>query len=194
MDWDLATKIAGSVAAAFAIPTFFWTNLRKDVKRTAIIDLATKRVALWNQILTTVNLATDDNSPERKAEQTKAYKAIRQIQEDAITQLQVVSRGKKVSRAATWKAFKFERGKIKTWPLVILWWNYVIATVALLFLAISAFVRIEYAIFSERQIDNLHWLIAVTIVLGLFVLAKFFIYQAESLKHDDPLMPVIDTI
>ena len=193
MDWNLAIKIAGSVAAVSTIPVFFWTNLRKDVRRTAIIDLATKRIAFWNQLLTTINLATTENSPDRKAEQDKACKAIAKIQEDANVQLQALARSGKIGRATGWKSFRFERNKLKTWIDLILWWYYVTLSGAMFCVTMLILARVEYDIF-KHNLNGKPLLVDLLIMLVFIALTRFFLYGAESRKYPSVTPPIIDSI
>jgi hypothetical protein len=119
MDWDWVTKYAVptmvGLAALTVVPVFFWTNFREAARRPAIIDIATKRITFWNQFLTTVNLATSKDSPERKSQQDKAYQAILRIHSDALFQTESLVRVKKINRPMTWRAFKPERHRLKKW-------------------------------------------------------------------------------
>jgi hypothetical protein len=60
----------------------FW-NFRKPAKRLEIIDLATKRVAFWDQFLKVELAATSPDSDELKQSKDMAHKAIQEIRSDA---------------------------------------------------------------------------------------------------------------
>jgi hypothetical protein len=143
MNWDLVTKyavpIVGPLAALTAIPIFFWTNFREHARRLAIIDLATKRIAFWNQFLMTANLATAENSPERKAEQDKAYQAILRIHSEALLQTDALVRKKKIGRSVGWRAFKPEIKRLKKWYYVLFWWWWAIMSALMLLVALLLF-------------------------------------------------------
>ena len=199
MDWDsLATKyvvpMLGSVGTITVAVGFFWTNLRQHARRLEIIDLATKRTTFWNQFITAVNLATAADSPERKSEQDKTYKAVLRIHSDALLQTQALVRNKKIGRGTDWRAFKYERTKLNKWYLVVLWWYLVLLSGATLLMALALFVQAQRQVLAGRTANNPHWLLSAGTSIVFIVMGRYFLVLAQGLKHDAPEPPIIDVI
>jgi hypothetical protein len=199
MDWDLVAKYAvpttGALAAVTVVPVFFWTNFRKAARRLAIIDVATKRIAFWNQFLSTVNLATSEGSRERKSQQIKAYDAISRIHSDALLQTEALVRTEKINSAITWHAFRPEHYRFKNWYNVLFWWWFAIMAALMLATGLLVFARLEYRVFdTNHPLGQSSLLLACGCILLFFALARVFLFKAESLKHDNPTPLIIDVI
>jgi hypothetical protein len=62
----VTAAIAGSLAAAVGLATFWWNNLRLIVRQQAVIDLATKQAAFWKQTLELELLANESNEQAKQ--------------------------------------------------------------------------------------------------------------------------------
>jgi hypothetical protein len=188
-----------AISAATLFVTFFltfvWVNFREHPRRLQIIDLATKRIAFWNQFLSTVYLATNEFSSDREAEQDKARQAILRIHAEAAQQMEALVRSRKISRAVTWRAFKPEPKKLKKWLHVLFWWYYAILSGFMLLIACFVLGLLEYRILTRHPAPiTLSFFLMLAITLFFIIIARFFLFHAEELKHDTPPPPIIDAI
>jgi hypothetical protein len=71
-------QVLGALSAIAVIANFYWSNVRLPAKRVSIVDLATKRIAFWDQALKLELSATTDSQEQENAK-SRAYAAVQRI-------------------------------------------------------------------------------------------------------------------
>jgi hypothetical protein len=105
-DWisKVFTPAAALIAAAVGLSTFWWSYVRPHVRRIQIVDLATKRIAFWDQSLKLELEVITSNPTEQQAARDRTLEAIRRIRREADDEMQKIEEPEPVkwSKRAKW--------------------------------------------------------------------------------------------
>jgi hypothetical protein len=176
------------ITAFTGIATYVASYGGQHPKRVRIIDLATKRLQFWDQLLHLQLAAAEPDSPEQSQAKAEALTAIEKIRSDASLELKRLSRGQQMKVLTSRQGILQDllgvpgnslagQQKAKYWFWMLLFWAYIITGTLL----------------CARNLEPFRWSgIVVAFILSIF--AGFSRRWAEEVRYPKPEAPIIDEI
>jgi hypothetical protein len=204
----LAVSILGGLVGITAAVNFFWSNLRIPAKRLAILDLATKRIAFWDQFLKVELAAAESDQEKLKQARERAHCAIETVRADGVRQLERLcwkaKRDQCIREQFGWKRILTFRPHCSLdLSDTVSWWGYI----CLAWMGLIVYVWLSVGLFSQTGHDVLlrertQWFTTadkslfqrIGVMLFFAGFTGWARFQAERLKYKAPPEPVIDTL
>jgi threonine dehydrogenase-like Zn-dependent dehydrogenase len=83
---DFFSTVPAIIVATASLGAFFvsaWATLRQRARCIAIVDLATKRLAFWEQFVKVALTVTATDSDEQQEVKAEAYRALKRVRSEA---------------------------------------------------------------------------------------------------------------
>ena len=195
MNIDTVYKVATVTAALIAPITgallFWWSNIREHAKRLQIIDLATKRVAFWDQFLKVEIAASTVDSDEYKQSKDKAYQALQRVHSDAERDLKQLVWEKNIRQKIGYVVPTFKFRGLRNLPVG--------TKVACLLLTVFSWIWLLFALvfasfLMAPNLSGIQVFVSFVCTFWSIYAAGAILWAGEMLRHQRPIPPTLDEL
>jgi hypothetical protein len=199
----IITGVFGVVTAGIAVSAVNWASVRPQARHLWVVDLATKRLAFWEQFLKVAAVATDPDSDKYKTAREQAYDAILNISDHATRDLKGLSWGERTTQLVKNERSQYKRllvfkpdpslntsDKVDWYARVFASW-FTLMTVVFLFVIFMLFLVSHPHPTAKQDL--------LIILLQIFIYAFSYVagqlrFNADKLKYPPPERPILDRI